>query len=62
MTSHQKSTAPTRLATTRIRRRDIRATFRSGWDIESVTAETLDTRMEATEVHAWLAIARRSLP
>lgn len=44
----------------RIRRRDIRKTFRSGWAIESLAAETLDTRMEATEVRAWLAVVRRT--
>jgi predicted NUDIX family NTP pyrophosphohydrolase len=44
----------------RIRRRDIRKTFRSGWDIVSVVSETLDTRMEAAQVHAWRAIVRRA--
>ncbi len=44
----------------RIRRRDIRSTFRAGWAIESVTPEMLDTRMEAAQVHAWRAIVRRT--
>jgi SAM-dependent methyltransferase len=44
----------------RIRRRDIRATFRAGWVIEAVSAETLDTRLESAQVHAWLAVARRT--
>jgi SAM-dependent methyltransferase len=44
----------------RIRRRDIRATFRAGWVIEVVAAETLDTRMESAQVHAWLTVARRT--
>jgi predicted NUDIX family NTP pyrophosphohydrolase len=43
----------------RIRRRDIRATFREGWTIERLEAEELDTRMDAAQVHAWLAIVRR---
>ncbi len=45
----------------RIRRRDIRASFRTGWVIEAVTAETLDTRLEPAQVHAWLAVARRTV-
>ncbi len=45
----------------RIRRRDILATFRAGWVIEAVTAETLDTGLESAQVHAWLAVARRTV-
>ncbi len=43
----------------RIGRRDIRATFRAGWELEAIRAETLDTRLSSGQVHAWLAIARR---
>ena len=43
----------------RISRRDIQSTFGAGWVIETLTAETLDTRMESTLVHAWLAVVRR---
>jgi SAM-dependent methyltransferase len=41
----------------RIRRRDLSTTFGPGWTLESVTAETLDTRLESGRVHAWRAIA-----
>ena len=44
----------------RIRRRDIRGAFRDGWTIESLAAETLDTRLAQAQVHAWLAVIRRT--
>ncbi len=39
----------------RIRRTDIRTSFRDGWRVESIERETLDTRLEMGVAHAWLA-------
>jgi SAM-dependent methyltransferase len=39
----------------RVSRRDIRATFRTGWLVEGIDGETLETLMPAERVHAWLA-------
>jgi SAM-dependent methyltransferase len=44
----------------RIGRRDLVTTFRAGWALESVTAETLESRLESGPVHAWRAIATRA--
>ncbi len=43
----------------RIRKSDIRASFRSGWLIEAIDHETLDSRLPVPVVHAWLARLRR---
>jgi cyclopropane fatty-acyl-phospholipid synthase-like methyltransferase len=43
----------------RIRKSDIRASFREGWIVEEIAAETLDSLMAAGTVHAWLARLRR---
>jgi SAM-dependent methyltransferase len=46
----------------RIRKADIRASFRRGWHVEDIAEETLETLMEAGTVHAWLARIRREAP
>jgi cyclopropane fatty-acyl-phospholipid synthase-like methyltransferase len=43
----------------RIRKLDIRGTFRGGWSVEEIAAETLDSLMAVGTVHAWLARLRR---
>ncbi len=43
----------------RIRRSDIRAAFRSGWSVEAIDEESLETLMPVNSVHAWLASLRR---
>lgn len=43
----------------RIRKSDIRASFRSGWQVESIDEETLDSLLPAGTVRAWLARIRR---
>jgi SAM-dependent methyltransferase len=44
----------------RIRPSDIRAAFRSGWLVEEIEAEVLDTLLPVGQVHAWLArLSRR---
>lgn len=45
----------------RIREDDLRAAFRDGWSVESVTADTFDVNRVAgwTQVQAWLAVIRR---
>jgi SAM-dependent methyltransferase len=43
----------------RIRKSDIRDSFRSGWRIESIDEETLDSLLPARTVRAWLAQIRR---
>ncbi len=43
----------------RIRKSDIRTSFREGWMVEDIGAETLDSLMEVGTVHAWLARLRR---
>jgi SAM-dependent methyltransferase len=44
----------------RIRKSDIRASFRSGWSVEAIEEETLDSLLPARLVHAWLARIRRA--
>ncbi len=44
----------------RIARADIRASFRSGWSIEAIEDEFLETRLRVGRVHAWLARLRRT--
>ena len=39
----------------RISRREIRATFREGWQVEAIDPEWLDTRLPDSRIHAWLA-------
>lgn len=43
----------------RISRGAIRATFRSGWAVESIASEELETLLPEGHVHAWLAYLRR---
>jgi SAM-dependent methyltransferase len=43
----------------RIRKSDIRAAFRSGWSVESIEEESLESLLPARVVHAWLARIRR---
>jgi SAM-dependent methyltransferase len=43
----------------RIRKADIRASFRSGWSVEAIDEETLDSLLPVPVVHAWLARLRR---
>jgi SAM-dependent methyltransferase len=43
----------------RIRKSDLRASFRSGWSIEAIEAETLETLLPARRVQAWLARMER---
>jgi SAM-dependent methyltransferase len=43
----------------RMTRAAIRSTFADGWDLESIDAAVLETRMAVGQVHAWLARARR---
>lgn len=43
----------------RVSPREIRETFRAGWQVEAIDPEWLDTRLPEGRVHAWLArIAR----
>ena len=44
----------------RIRKGDIRATFRRGWSIEAIEPDTLESRMAVPVIHAWLARVRRA--
>ena len=39
----------------RIRKSDIRAAFRSGWSVEAIEEETLESLLPSKAVHAWLA-------
>jgi SAM-dependent methyltransferase len=43
----------------RISKSDIRASFRSGWSIEAIDEETLESRLPAGLIHAWLARLER---
>ncbi len=43
----------------RIRKADIRASFRSGWSVESIEQESLDSLLPVRLVRAWLARIRR---
>lgn len=43
----------------RVRRRDIRATFRAGWRVESIADESLETLLPLGQVHAWRALIGR---
>jgi SAM-dependent methyltransferase len=43
----------------RIRKSDIRASFRSGWRVESIDEESLDSLLPARTIRAWLAQIRR---
>lgn len=43
----------------RVRKADIRASFRSGWAIEAIDEETLDSLLPVPVVYAWLARLRR---
>jgi SAM-dependent methyltransferase len=43
----------------RIRKSDIRASFGSGWRVESIDEETLDSLLPAGTIRAWLAQIRR---
>lgn len=43
----------------RIRKSDIRASFRAGWSIEAIEEETLESLLPARLVHAWLARIQR---
>jgi SAM-dependent methyltransferase len=43
----------------RIRKSEIRAAFRSGWSVEAIEEESLETLLPAEFVHAWLARLRR---
>ena len=42
----------------RVRRSEIRSTFRGGWRVEATEPETLDTRLEMVRAKAWLARIR----
>jgi len=44
----------------RIRKLDIRASFRSGWSVEAIEEETLESLLPAQRVHAWLARIERA--
>ena len=45
----------------RISRREIRATFHDGWQVEAIDPEWLDTLLPEGRIHAWLAqIVRES--
>jgi SAM-dependent methyltransferase len=44
----------------RVTRGAIRATFRAGWAIESISAEVLDSRLAGGQVQAWLVRLRRT--
>lgn len=44
----------------RIAQRDLRSAFRDGWVVEAIEAESLETRLPAGRVHAWLARMRRA--
>jgi len=44
----------------RIAQRDLRSAFRDGWVVEAIEAESLETRLPAGRVHAWLARVRRA--
>lgn len=44
----------------RIRKSDIRASFRSGWSVEAIEEETLESLLPSRVVHAWLARIRRT--
>ena len=44
----------------RIRKSDIRASFRAGWSVESIEEETLESLLPSRVVHAWLARIRRN--
>jgi SAM-dependent methyltransferase len=43
----------------RVTRSAIRAAFRSGWTVETIEGESLETRLPEGEAHAWLARLRR---
>jgi len=43
----------------RVTRRQIRASFRTGWVVEAIQEEVLETRLPAERMHAWLARLRR---
>ncbi len=44
----------------RVSRADIRAAFRSGWSVDAIDAEELETLLPEGRVHAWLARLRRA--
>ena len=44
----------------RIAQRDLRSAFRDGWVVEAIEAESLETRLPAGHVHAWLARIQRA--
>ncbi len=50
---------PFGLGPERIRKLDIRGSFRSGWSIEAIDEDSLETLLPAGAVHAWLARIRR---
>ncbi len=46
----------------RVTRREIRSTFRDEWTIEAIDPETLESLLPPGQVHAWLAVVRRTIP
>jgi hypothetical protein len=43
----------------RIRKSDIRDSFRRGWHVEAIEEETLESLLPARRIHAWLARIER---
>ena len=46
----------------RVRANELRAAFSAGWEVESITADTLEINPvgDTTQVQAWLAVIRRN--